>query len=59
MARASTKTHSEKDVKEFESVALKRTGEAEEVAGLVAFLLGDESKYITGATHSVDGGWFC
>ncbi|PSN65845.1 NAD(P)-binding protein [Corynespora cassiicola Philippines] len=41
------------------NVALKRTGEAEEVASLIAFLLGDESKFITGASYSVDGGWNC
>jgi NAD(P)-dependent dehydrogenase (short-subunit alcohol dehydrogenase family) len=40
-------------------VALRRSGKSEEVANLVAFLLGDESSYISGATHSIDGGWFC
>ena len=39
--------------------ALARFGEPEEVASLVAFLLGDESKVITGATYSIDGGWYC
>lgn len=41
------------------SVALKRSGKPEEVASLIAFLLGDESKFITGASYSVDGGWNC
>lgn len=40
-------------------IAIPRFGEAGEVASLVAFLLGDESKFITGATYSIDGGWFC
>lgn len=40
-------------------IAIPRWGEAGEVASLVAFLLGDESKFITGATYSIDGGWFC
>ncbi|KAF2470053.1 NAD(P)-binding protein [Lindgomyces ingoldianus] len=40
-------------------VALKRSGKAEEVASLIAFLLGDESKFITGASYSIDGGWNC
>lgn len=41
------------------SVALRRSGKAEEVASLIAFLLGDESKFITGAAYSIDGGWNC
>ena len=40
-------------------IALGRQGKPEEVAALVAFLLGDESAFITGATYSIDGGWFC
>lgn len=42
-----------------DSVALGRVGKAEEAASLIAFLLGDESKYITGAAYSIDGGWNC
>lgn len=38
---------------------LKRKGQPEEAAALVAFLLGDESRFITGAVHSIDGGWNC
>ena len=37
----------------------KRKGEPEEVAALIGYLLGDESKFITGAAHSIDGGWYC
>ncbi|KAL2855172.1 oxidoreductase [Aspergillus pseudodeflectus] len=37
-------------------VPLGRLGEASEVANVVAFLLSDESRYVTGATWAVDGG---
>jgi NAD(P)-dependent dehydrogenase (short-subunit alcohol dehydrogenase family) len=40
-------------------VALKRSGTAEEVAMLIAFLLSGESGYITGNSISIDGGWNC
>lgn len=40
-------------------VALRRSGQPEEVACLIAFLLGEESSYISGTTQSIDGGWFC
>ncbi|KAF2672320.1 NAD(P)-binding protein [Microthyrium microscopicum] len=39
--------------------AIQRGGEAHEVASLVAFLVGDESKYITGTSHTIDGGLTC
>jgi NAD(P)-dependent dehydrogenase (short-subunit alcohol dehydrogenase family) len=41
------------------AVALRRFGRPQEVAQLVAFLLSDESTYITGADISIDGGWDC
>ncbi|KAF2422862.1 3-oxoacyl-reductase [Tothia fuscella] len=40
-------------------VALRRSGRAEEVAMLIAFLLSSESSYITGNSISIDGGWNC
>ncbi|CAO2651937.1 Nn.00g002200.m01.CDS01 [Neocucurbitaria sp. VM-36] len=41
------------------SVALKRTGKAEECAELIVYLLGDGASFITGNAVSVDGGWNC
>jgi len=37
-------------------VSLGRTSVPEDVAGLVAFLCGDEANYVTGQTYIVDGG---
>jgi 3-oxoacyl-[acyl-carrier protein] reductase len=37
--------------------ALGRFGTADEVAATVAHLVGDEGRYITGASIAVDGGW--
>jgi 3-oxoacyl-[acyl-carrier protein] reductase len=36
--------------------ALGRFGSAPEVAGMVAYLAGEEARYVTGATLSIDGG---
>lgn len=38
------------------SVAMKRFGEAEEVAETIAFLASDKSSYITGSSIEVTGG---
>lgn len=35
---------------------IPRLGTPEDVAGVVTFLLGSQSKYVTGATYAVDGG---
>lgn len=47
------------DNETIRDIALKRTGRPEEVAALIAFLLSDESTYITGNAISIDGGWHC
>lgn len=41
-----------------ESIALKRFGEADEVANAVAFLLSDYASYITGDTLKINGGLY-
>jgi len=57
---AAGNTNEKKSIdKQEESVALGRTGKPEEAAQLVAFLLGEESSFITGGSHSIDGGWNC
>jgi 3-oxoacyl-[acyl-carrier protein] reductase len=40
----------------LEEIPLRRFGQAEEVAGLVGFLCGPESNYITGQVFIIDGG---
>ncbi|MEX7634681.1 SDR family oxidoreductase, partial [Serratia marcescens] len=37
-------------------IPLRRAGQPEDVAGLVAFLASDDADYITGQTINVDGG---
>jgi 3-oxoacyl-[acyl-carrier protein] reductase len=38
-------------------LAIKRYGRTEEVASLVSYLAGPESKFITGASITMDGGY--
>lgn len=40
-----------------EQTAARRLGRPEEVAGAIAFLLGADASFITGASLVVDGGW--
>ena len=37
-------------------IPLKRLGEPEDVADVVAFFVSDDSRYLTGQVLSVDGG---
>ncbi|XEV01499.1 hypothetical protein FSHL1_006786 [Fusarium sambucinum] len=47
------------DIPKAMSLAIMRLGKATEVAALVAFLLGDDSKFTTGCVYPVDGGQLC
>ena len=38
------------------NISLRRFGEPEDVANVIAFLASDEAKYVTGSTYYVDGG---
>ena len=38
-------------------VPMRRMGNPDDISGPVAFMLADESKYITGQNILVDGGW--
>ena len=40
------------------TVLLRRSGKAEDIAYAALFLASDESSYITGTDILVDGGWF-
>jgi NAD(P)-dependent dehydrogenase (short-subunit alcohol dehydrogenase family) len=46
----------EKEARFIEDCPLGRLAEPEEIADIVVFLAGDESRYITGATIDVNGG---
>ena len=45
--------------KAFSFLPIKRMGTGEEIAELVAWLLCDKAKFITGTNSLIDGGWWC
>lgn len=47
----------EKGEGKYPNTPMGRVGEAEEIAGAVAYLLSDDASYVTGAEIAVDGGW--
>ena len=46
----------EENLRRVQQVPMKRLGTREEIAGLVLFLLSDESRYMTGSEVAMDGG---
>jgi NAD(P)-dependent dehydrogenase (short-subunit alcohol dehydrogenase family) len=38
---------------------IKRRGTPQEVANLIAWLLCDDTQYISGTVQHIDGGWVC
>ena len=44
--------------REITATPLRRIGDAEEVAKVVAFLVSDESSFVTGEVINVSGGWY-
>ena len=44
---------------QFSFIPAQRMGTGDEVAELVAWLLCDKSRFITGTVSLIDGGWCC
>ncbi|MHB8306458.1 MAG: SDR family oxidoreductase, partial [Vulcanimicrobiaceae bacterium] len=53
---AETKANRKLDTELLDEIPLRRWGQPQEVAGLIAWLCGDEAAYVTGATLVIDGG---
>jgi len=45
--------------KSYTETPINRLGTAEETGNTIAWLLSDESAFISGATVPIDGGWAC
>ena len=43
---------------EIERTPLRRFGTPDDVADVIAFLVSEESRFITGETITVSGGWY-
>ncbi len=48
--------HISDDARRLDAIPMKRAGTPDEVAALIAFLVGEESAYITGEVIRIDGG---
>jgi NAD(P)-dependent dehydrogenase (short-subunit alcohol dehydrogenase family) len=57
---AATEIHADQEAlwrEVLEAQSIKRRGEVEDVARAIAFFAGDDSRFVTGQTLLVDGGW--
>lgn len=43
----------------YHPTPINRLGTSEECGNLIAWLLSDESSFVSGATYAIDGGWAC